>query len=273
MAFPSSRSKSLAAAAMGFSSLASVACVTKGAYQELEAKHKETDAALAAARKENSTLQAKVRGVEGTLSDTRKEKGALEGDVATMRRAMQELEKRRAEADARIAEYRDLLARFKTLIDAGKLRVKVVAGRMVVELATDVLFPSGSARLSKEGTAAVAEVSTLLAAIPDKKYQVEGHTDDVPIKSARYASNWELAADRAITVVREMATAGLAEGRVSAASFASTAPVKPNDTPEGRAANRRIEIVVVPDLSSLPGFDELGAVDSGSAAPDAKAVP
>lgn len=272
MAFPSSR-KTLAAAAAGLASLASVACVTKGTHQELEARHKETEAALAASRKENSELQAKVRGVEGTHSDTRKQKGALEGDVATMRRAMQDLEKRRAEADKRIAEYRDLLARFKTLIDAGKLRVKVVSGRMVVELATDVLFPSGSARLSKEGTAAVSEVSTLLAGIPDKKYQVEGHTDDVPIKSAKYASNWDLAADRAITVVREMTSAGLAEGRVSAASFGSTAPVRPNDTPEGRAANRRIEIVVVPDLSSLPGFDELGAVESGAAKSDAQATP
>jgi chemotaxis protein MotB len=82
----------------------------------------------------------------------------------------------------------------------------------------------------------------------------------VGIKTAQYPSNWELAAARALTVVKTMVEAGLPADRISAASFGEFKPFKPNDTAEGKAANRRIEIVVVPDLSSLPGFDELKKV-------------
>jgi len=96
-----------------------------------------------------------------------------------------------------------------------------------------------------------------LAAIPENRYQLEVRTDDRPISTKRYPSNWELASARALTVLRTMVDAGLPAARVSAASFGETRPAQSNDTPEGRAGNRRIEIVIVPDLSTLPGFDEL----------------
>jgi chemotaxis protein MotB len=133
---------------------------------------------------------------------------------------------------------------------------------MVVELATDILFPSASATLSKEGKAAIAEVAGLLGSIPDRRYQVEGHTDNVPVAArGQYKSNWDLASARALTVLQTMTEAGLAPERISAASYGEMHPTKPNDSNENKAANRRIEIVVVPDLSSLPGFDELQRVE------------
>ncbi|MGZ3705387.1 MAG: OmpA/MotB family protein, partial [Bdellovibrionota bacterium] len=137
------------------------------------------------------------------------------------------------------------------------LSVKMVGGKMVVSLGSDVLFPAGSAHLSKDGAKAMKEVSAQLAAIPDKKYQVEGHTDNQPIATATFPSNWELASARSLQVVKTMIDNGMAPERVSSASYADTQPVQPNNTAEGRAANRRVAIVVVPDLSSLPGYDEL----------------
>jgi chemotaxis protein MotB len=169
---------------------------------------------------------------------------------------MPELQKRKEETEARVAEFKALLEKFKALIDAGKLKVTIRDGRMVVELATDILFTSGSATLSKDGKAAIIEVAELLKTIPVRKFQVEGHTDNVPMKGA-YKSNWELASARAMTVLHTMLDAGLAPERISAASYGDSRPTRSNDTPENRAANRRIEIVVVPDLSSLPGFEEL----------------
>ena len=77
------------------------------------------------------------------------------------------------------------------------------------------------------------------------------------------ASNWELAAARALTVVKTMVEAGLPAERISAASYGEHKPARANDSQEGKAANRRIEIVVVPDLSSLPGFDELKRASAG----------
>jgi chemotaxis protein MotB len=205
-------------------------------------------------------LDAELGATQKDKSSLEKDKSSLESNMEQMRNALAELRKRKAEADARIAEFKSLLDKFKGLIDAGKLKVRMREGRMVVELATDVLFPSGSATLSKDGKAAIAEVAGLLASIPDRKFQIEGHTDNVPIRGG---SNWDLAAGRALNVLKTMVDAGMPADRISAASFGESKPAKPNDTPENKAANRRIEIVVVPDLSSLPGFEELQRV-SGS---------
>ena len=118
----------------------------------------------------------------------------------------------------------------------------------------------GSADLSADGKTAIVAVSSVLASIPEREFQVEGYTDNVPIKTAQYASNWELASGRSLTVVKTMIESGMPATRVSAASFGSEHPESANTTDVGRAANRRIQIVVVPDLSSLPGFDELNRV-------------
>jgi chemotaxis protein MotB len=177
-----------------------------------------------------------------------------------MESALNELAERTRAAEQRVSQYQDLLSRFQSLIDAGQLSVSITDGRMVVQLATDILFASGSADLSEDGVAALAAVSSILAEIPERRYQIEGHTDNVPISTAQYPSNWELASARAIVVLQAMLDAGLGAERVSAASYSDTRPVTPNDSAEGRAANRRIEIVVVPDLSQLPGFEELQAV-------------
>lgn len=252
-------------------------CVTQGTYDKLEAEHRKTvgqldaertratglEEALAAEQARAKRLEERIAALEKEQALILKDRTRLESSVGEMQQALAELSKRKAEADARIAEYRGLLARFQSLIDAGKLKVKIVEGRMVVELASDVLFAPGSANLSKEGRAAIAEVAQLLATIPDRKFQVEGHTDNVPINTAVYPSNWELGAARATTVVKTMVDAGMPASRISAASFGESRPAQPNDTAEGRAANRRIEIVVVPDLSSLPGFEELNRAAQG----------
>lgn len=135
---------------------------------------------------------------------------------------------------------------------------------MIVELPSDILFKSGSSRLSDKGEGSIKEVAAVLASIPDREYQIEGHTDNVPIQTSKYPSNWELASDRAITVLNTMLTAGMPPDRISVASFGKYKPLNANETEEERTANRRIEIVVMPDLSTLPGFDELNNI-SGTA--------
>ena len=209
------------------------------------------------ARLDLARQKADRAALETKLAQVLKDKNALDASVEEMSRAMAELNRRQEEANARIAEFQSLVKRFQSLIDAGKLKVKIIDGRMIVELATDVLFDSGSAGLSKEGAAAISEVTAILASIPDRKFQVEGHTDNVPIKSAKFPSNWYLASSRALSVLNTMLEAGMPPDRVSAASFGETRPTSENESKEGRQANRRIEIVIIPDLSSLPGFDEL----------------
>ncbi len=236
-------------------------CVSSGRFKE------ETDSLRGQANAERtakescqsnlSTCEAEKQDLMQKLLSSAKDRGLLKASLDEMQKAMNELKARQAEERRRLQEFADLTRRFKKLTDAGTLSVKMVGGKMVVSLGSDVLFPAGSARLSKEGTQTVKEVSAQLAAISGKQYQVEGHTDNVPISTANFPSNWELASARALTVVKTMMENGMASERVSAASFADTQPVSPNDSPAGRAANRRVAIVVVPDLSSLPGYEEL----------------
>lgn len=223
-------------------------CVSSGKYHKLEREQQEAN--------------QRIQLLESQLGSTSVAKTKLESSVAEKDQALADLQKRKAEAEKRIAEFRELTSKFQKLVDAGKLSVKIVNGRMTVALSADVLFASGSAKLSSDGSKAIKETAALLSTLSGRKFQVEGHTDNLPISTASFPSNWELAAARALTVLKTMVDAGLAPENISAASFGDTQPVKSNDTPEERGANRRIAIVIVPDLSSLPGFEELQKVQS-----------
>jgi chemotaxis protein MotB len=177
--------------------------------------------------------------------------------MAEMNAAIEQQKKRRQETEKRLAEFKELTSKFSKLVNSGKLSVKMVSGRMTVALSTDILFASGSAKLSAEGIKAIKEVTHLLKTLEGRKFQIEGHTDNVPIKSEAYASNWELASARSLSVVKTMIEAGLPVDQVSGASYADTQPVGDNLTTEGKKLNRRIAIVIVPDLSGLPGNDEI----------------
>lgn len=254
------------------------ACVTKATHEEAQRQLSQTKRALEASRVETEDLrdaladeqalvadlqeQIEILGADeselrSTLATVLKDHSRLEASIDEMTKALAELQERKRQAERRIAEYRDLLAKFERMIDAGTLKVAIVDGRIVLQLQTDILFPTGSAKLSKEGTAAISEVANVLATIEGKRFQVEGHTDNVPIHNERYPSNWELAQARALRVVRTMMEVGMPPERIGTAGFAEFRPRATNDTDEGRALNRRIEIVMLPDLSQLPGADEL----------------
>lgn len=247
--------------ALGAATSRAESCEQRLAARDLEVQRQAEAARLADYQAQE--LQADLRALQEQLARVVKDKARLSSSVEQMKAALEAAAAREREAQRRVAEFRDMLARFKDLIDAGKLRVRIVDGRMVLTLPMDILFASGSAKLSKEGREALLTVGRGLATLPERRFQVEGHTDDVPINTATYPSNWELAAGRALGVLRALLEAGLEPGRVSAASYGEFRPIAPNDGDPGRAKNRRIEIVVVPDLTGLPGYDELVRLAGG----------
>jgi chemotaxis protein MotB len=233
------------------------------ALAEEQARSRAKDEDIAQLKQELESARARQLELQAQLTDLVKDRSKLAASVQEMQDALNALNEQKRQTEARIAEYRKLLSSFKALIDAGKLKVKVVDGRMVVELPSDVLFASGSVDLSEAGKASIAEIGQILASLRDKKFQIEGHTDDQPIKTTRFPNNWALAAGRAIAVAEILVKSGLATTAVSAASFGEFRPVATNVSPEGRSQNRRIEIVLVPDLSKVPGFEELEAAAKG----------
>jgi chemotaxis protein MotB len=216
--------------------------------------------ALQAARDEvladNTALRAQLRELGGDVDDLLAQKSSLARMLDESERALEQARARQRAAEARDAIYRQIKERLQEMIDAGKLNVRVVRGRMVIDLKQDILFPSGSADLSDIGEETLSEVARALADFPDRAFQVEGHTDNVPISSSRFPSNWELSTARAVSVVKLFVDSGMTADNLSAAGFGEFQPRADNASSEGRALNRRIEVVMLPDLQLLPDLVE-----------------
>ena len=149
------------------------------------------------------------------------------------------------------------------MIDAGQLKVTIRNGRMLIVLPTDVLFDSGRTDLKPAGKTAMTQVAQALATIRDRRFLVSGHTDNVPIKTSRFPSNWELSTARAVEVAKLLVAGGMKPDVLGAAGYAEFDPVAQNDTPQNKALNRRIEIILEPNLSDLPNLDTLADGEQG----------
>lgn len=128
---------------------------------------------------------------------------------------------------------------------SGRVSTRMEGRGLVISLGEGGFFDSGSDQLKPEGRALLDSlVESLLAA--DNQIRVEGHTDDVPIHNARFPSNWELSTARATSIVSYLVGRyGFSPEKLSAAGYGEFRPIAPNDTPEGRARNRRVDIVVL----------------------------
>jgi chemotaxis protein MotB len=273
--------------------LATAACVSNGTYnkkiEELNAASKQREDALSLKIKE---LEGKIKELEGKLetlqSDLEKtnaEKGSIQAQLdnakeldasltqrlekagqsvdslskekADVASRLEELKKQKAAADARIATFRNLLSKLRAMIDSGQLKVAIRGGRMIIALPNDILFDSGKTEVKTEGKNALEKVAQVLATVGDRDFLVAGHTDNVPIKMPKFPSNWELSTARAVEVVHFLIAKGMKPKVLAAAGYGEFDPVVANDTPEHRAQNRRIEIVLQPNLGDLPPLDDL----------------
>jgi chemotaxis protein MotB len=206
---------------------------------------------------ENGKLKDENKKQSDRLAALGQERGSLSIDLEASKKRLDEMKKAQAAAEARAAQFRKLFDKLRSMIDAGKIQVEVREGRMLVKLPDNILFDPGKSELKPDGKEAVLQVATVLKDIKDRKFQVAGHTDNVPIKSKKFKDNWELSADRALQVVRFMVDQGKMDSKVlSAAGYADQLPVAPNDTPENKQKNRRIEIVLQPNLEDLPPMDD-----------------
>jgi chemotaxis protein MotB len=220
--------------------------------------------------KQNQDLAAKLAASQKQLDDLNKLLAGTTADKEKLDKLMRassaqldELQKQKAAAEARAATYRQLTEQLRSMIDTGQLQVKIRKGRMLISLPNDVLFDSGSAVLKQAGQNAVAQVAKALAGLTDRQFLVAGHTDDKPIHTQRFPSNWELSTARAVVVTRALVTNGMKPDTLGAVGYGEFDPIVANDTPEHRAQNRRIEIQLQPNLSELPSMEELEKPEAG----------
>jgi chemotaxis protein MotB len=224
-----------------------------GVQKALEQLRGKYDTAAATIGELKSRLQKLGQNVDQLAS----ERGKLAAGLEDAEKRLDELRRQKAAAEARAATFRTLVDKLRSMIDAGQLKVTIRNGRMLIVLPNDVLFDSGRTDLKTAGKSTLTQVAQVLAGIADRRFLVAGHTDNLPIKTARFPSNWELSTGRAVEVARLLVAAGMKPEGVGAAGYAEFAPVAANETPEGRAQNRRIEIILEPNLSDLPSLESL----------------
>ena len=243
-------------------SLIVIAIVGCGA-ANLEAENQRLADELSDVRGEYDRTLAEQRELEGQNEEMMRrlrEAGQSFETMADARRALEarlaEMRQREEQQRSRLESMRSMMTQFRDMIAAGQLRVRIVRGKMVVELPEGVLFDSGRAEIKDEGQATLQQVAQVLASL-DRSFLVSGHTDNIPIRSRRFPSNWDLSAARGVVVARFLAESGVPVERLAAAGYADTQPTASNDTDEGRAQNRRIEIVLMPNLDELPDLSQL----------------
>ena len=138
---------------------------------------------------------------------------------------------------------KDILKVMAPLVEQGKVRVLETSRGVTIEINDSVLFSPGQALLQPALTKAMRAIAEVLAPT-DFPITIEGHTDNVPINTAQFPSNWELSAVRATTVLRLFADAGVSGQRLTAIGYADTRPVESNAQADGRARNRRVTILI-----------------------------
>ena len=200
-------------------------CVSKGDYEKLEADK------------------------NGEIASLKKDKTALEQQQAESKKQIEALEQQKAQllavSQQNQSQYDSLVRNLTEEVKKGELQVRQYKDMLTVDVAEQLFFDSGRADLKDTGKAVLKKVGEALKGYEDKVIRIVGHTDNVPIKTKTFPSNWELSAARATTVVRYLQEVGIPPERMVASGRAEYQPLAENDTPEGRKKNRRIEITLI----------------------------
>jgi chemotaxis protein MotB len=231
-------------------------CVTQETFDKAQGEKAQEISALQAQR---AALEQQRTALEQQLRDLQQQKASLETDRASLERQQAQLRAQNEALEAQKqqllsaskqsqSQYDKLLSELNQEVQKGQLQVRRYKDMLTVDVAEQLFFDSGRAALKETGKDVLKKVADAMKSYDDKAIRVVGHTDNVPITKGLqkvFPSNWELSAARATTVVRFLQDAGIEPERLLATGRAEYQPVAPNDTPEGRQKNRRIEITLI----------------------------
>lgn len=207
-----------------------------------------TVAACGVPKAKYTSLQDQMKTCDTQLADMKTASEACESKLSSLSSTKEELAQ---QLETKTKTYENLVSSLQDEIKTGKVKISEMKDRLTVNLIDKILFDSGSTVLQDEGKAALKKIGDVLKNVQGKRIQVEGHTDNVPVGPTlqkKFPTNWELSTARATAVVRYLAELGIDQKNLSATGYAMFAPVASNDTAEGKHQNRRIEIVLVPQL-------------------------
>jgi chemotaxis protein MotB len=228
-------------------------CVTTKTYDMKVAEADSTAKELASVKKErdelDKVLKSKTDDLSKSIAELRQKTADLEAENTKLKENVAELKKKEAEVQSESNTYKQLTQEMKGEIAKGQITISELKGKLTLDVVDKILFASGQADVTKEGLAVLKRVIDILKNVKDKAIRIEGHTDNVRIKGAlvkQYPTNWELSAARAINVAKYLQQQEIDPTLLSAMAFGEYKPIASNDTPEGRAKNRRIAIILLP---------------------------
>jgi chemotaxis protein MotB len=202
----------------------------------LLAKLADGDEHLAHSRQRTEEIEARLQAAESRVAELLAEADELKRANEAATSAQQSLE----------SQMREALA-------SKDITISELQGQLTLSILDRILFDSGQAVIKPEGQEVLRKLAAVLDQFPNRQIHVTGHTDNVPIHTAQFPSNWELSAARALAAVRFLVEeAGVNPTRLAAVANGEFQPVADNATPEGRAKNRRIAIVVLPEVFKSP---------------------
>jgi chemotaxis protein MotB len=212
-----------------------------------------------------SQLNGKINDLTGQVNDLTSKTGQLSTDAANKASQLNKSQQELADQQKRLEQLQALMDQQKKAtqeirkkmtdalvgFNSNELTVSVKNGKVYVSLQENLLFPSGSAVVNPKGKEALSKLAEVLNVNPDITVDIEGHTDSIPIRG-KYKDNWDLSTARATAIVRILTTDYQVDPvRVVASGHSQYDPVQSNGTTEGRALNRRTEIILSPKLDEL----------------------
>lgn len=206
---------------------------------------------IAADRDElDRVLKAKSDSLSKMISDLREKNAGLDKENESLKESIVNLKKAKEEEVKTVSKtYESLMQEMKGEIAQGQITITELKGKLTLDVVDKILFASGEAEVKPEGLAVLKRVVEILKDVQDKAIRIEGHTDNVKIGGAlakKYPSNWELSAARALNVARYLQKQGIDPALLAAVAYGEYKPIADNGTPEGRAKNRRIAIILQP---------------------------
>jgi chemotaxis protein MotB len=233
----------------GFIAIIATGCVSTGKFEKMQA---DKNGEIAALQQQKTALEGQKKSLEDQKAKLEQDTAGLKQQTASLEQKNKSAEQEKAAllaaSQQRQQQYEQLVQGLSKEVEKGQLQVRQYQNMLAVDLAEQIFFDSGRAALKKEGKEVLKKVAEALKGYENKVIRVVGHTDNVPLAKSlqgTFPTNWELSVARATTVVRFLQDAGIPPERLIPSGRGEYEPVAPNDTPEGRQKNRRIEIMLI----------------------------
>jgi chemotaxis protein MotB len=222
----------------------------KSSYEALE---KNSSSAIAENSKKNRELLEQLEAKEQALTDEITRLENLKKELESRSQRVAELERVIASKDAAMTKLKDAISKALTNFEGKGLTVEQRNGKVYVSMENKLLFKSGSWAVGTQGKQAVQQLGSVLGDNPEIAVLIEGHTDNVPYKgNDQLSGNWDLSTKRATAIVKILKeNEAINPENLTAAGRGEFAPIATNDTAEGKAKNRRIEVILTPKLDDI----------------------